>query len=85
MSRRSKHSIDLGLAILCTSNDSFGNPRPGGCKSLSEIALYCGCSRERIRQIADRGLRKIRNGLYEAGEAEEYRELLDALEKRQRP
>lgn len=46
--------IDIGLAILATKR----LPRSG--RSRTEIAAYCGCSRERIRQIEERALRRLR-------------------------
>lgn len=47
--------IDIGLAILGTK------PLPRSGRSRTEIAAYCGCSRERIRQIEERALRRLRN------------------------
>jgi hypothetical protein len=46
--------IDIGLAILSTM------PLPRGGRSCAEIAAYCGCSREAIRQIKERALRRLR-------------------------
>ena len=37
---------------------------PGRSYTLQEIADVVGVSRERIRQIEDQGLRKLRNKLY---------------------
>ncbi len=53
-----KASIDLGLAVSrlhCT----FGVP-----KTHHEIACYCGCSWQRIWQIEQKALRRIRKYLY---------------------
>jgi hypothetical protein len=47
--------IDIGLAILGTK------PMPRSGRSRSEIAAFCGCSRERIRQIEESALRRLRN------------------------
>jgi|SRR5215813_239650 len=67
------NSIDLGLAIL-----SVRNKTPDGLRryplTLQEIGYYCNCTRERVRQIEERGLRKIRQRL-----CEESPEYLDAL------
>lgn len=49
-------NIELGLAVMQAT-------RERGPFALQEIANYCGCSRERIRQIEERALRKIRNRL----------------------
>ena len=46
--------IDLGLALMrCYSV-------PGTAYTQSEIAAWCGCSSEAIRQIEDRAIRKLR-------------------------
>lgn len=54
---------DLGAALLqrrCIP----GNPLP-----LEDIAVWMGISRERVRQIQDNGLRKIRLRLLYSGPA----------------
>ena len=48
--------VALGTAIMQAT-------RERGPYTLQEIADYCGTSHERIRQIVDRALRKIRNRL----------------------
>ena len=45
-------NIDLGLAILASTNEP-----PHTCQT---IAAYCGCSRQRIQQIEQKALRKLR-------------------------
>ena len=45
-------NIDLGLAILASTSEP-----PHTCKT---IAAYCGCSRQRIQQIEQKALRKLR-------------------------
>jgi hypothetical protein len=47
-------SIDLGLAILGAT------ALPGTCHTLDQIAAYCDCAPERIRQIEQKALRKLR-------------------------
>jgi DNA-directed RNA polymerase sigma subunit (sigma70/sigma32) len=49
-------NIDLGLAILASTSEP-----PHTCKT---IAAYCGCSRQRIQQIEQKALRKLRATLY---------------------
>lgn len=49
-----KSSIDIGLAVLCAI-------KPGVPLSRSAIASACDCSEERIREIEERALRKLRN------------------------
>ena len=48
-----KPKIELGLAIMQAT-------RERGPYTFQEIANYCDCSRERIRQIYERALKKIR-------------------------
>jgi sigma-70-like protein len=48
--------IDLGLAILASTSEP-----PHTCQT---IAAYCGCSRQRIQQIEQKALRKLRGALY---------------------
>ena len=48
--------IDLGLAILASTSEP---PH-----TQNTIAAYCGCSRQRIQQIEQRALRKLRAALY---------------------
>lgn len=56
--KRSHCHIDLGLAILCTKEYSL----PIGVgRTVDEIAAFCGCSRQRIDQIYQRALRRLRN------------------------
>jgi DNA-directed RNA polymerase sigma subunit (sigma70/sigma32) len=45
-------NIDLGLAILASTSEP-----PHTCQT---IAAYCGCSRQRIQQIEQKALRKLR-------------------------
>ena len=49
--------IDLGLALLSTVCN------PGVELTLEDIAAWCNCSRERIRQIEEIALRKMRKKL----------------------
>ena len=49
-------NIDLGLAILASTSEP-----PHTAKT---IAAYCGCSRQRIQQIEQKALRKLRATLY---------------------
>jgi hypothetical protein len=55
--RRSDCSIDEGLAIISYVTAKHS---PRRCWTYEEQAYICGCSRERMRQIAERGLRKCR-------------------------
>ena len=48
--------IDLGLAILASTSEP-----PHTCRT---IAACCGCSRQRIQQIEQKALRKLRAALY---------------------
>ena len=48
--------IDLGLAILASTSEPPHTART--------IAAYCGCSRQRIQQIEQKALRKLRAALY---------------------
>jgi DNA-directed RNA polymerase sigma subunit (sigma70/sigma32) len=52
-----KQSIDLGLAIS-SLHSHHGVP-----KTCDEIAAYCGCSWQRISQIEQKALRKLRLAL----------------------
>ena len=52
--KQHKPSIDIGLAISATHSI------PGVPRSAADIAAYCGCSRQRIQQIEERALRKLR-------------------------
>ena len=45
-------NIDLGLAILASTSEP---PH-----TYQTIAAYCGCSRQRIQQIEQKALRKLR-------------------------
>ena len=45
-------NIDLGLAILASTSEP---PH-----TAQTIAAYCGCSRQRIQQIEQKALRKLR-------------------------
>ena len=49
-------NIDLGLAILASTSEP---PH-----TAQTIAAYCGCSRQRIQQIEQKTLRKLRAALY---------------------
>ena len=49
-------NIDLGLAILASTSQPPHTSRT--------IAAYCGCSRQRIQQIEQKALRKLRAALY---------------------
>jgi len=49
-------NIDLGLAILASTSEPPHTSRT--------IAAYCGCSRQRIQQIEQKALRKLRAALY---------------------
>src|SRR5262245_63878018 len=49
-------NIDLGLAILALTSEP---PH-----TAHTIAAYCGCSRQRIQQIEQKALRKLRAALY---------------------
>jgi hypothetical protein len=60
--RRPKGSvIDLGLAV------SGATLPPGQIRDTSEIASYCGCSRQMIHVIEKRALTKIRAALAASG------------------
>ncbi len=50
--------VDLKLRAMVEESE------PGRSYTLQEIADVVGVSRERIRQIEDQGLRKLRNKLY---------------------
>lgn len=52
---RHNQEIDLGLAV------SGALLPPGKSRSLSEIAAFCGCSRQYLEQIENKALLKIRN------------------------
>ncbi len=71
-----KSSIDLGLAI------SGLYARKGVPMTHDEIAAYCGCSWQRIWQIEQRGLRKLRNRLHFHKSDPEVRELIESLQGR---
>jgi hypothetical protein len=49
-------NIDLGLAILASTSEPPHTSRT--------IAAYCGCSRQRIQQIEQKALRKLRAAFY---------------------
>jgi len=49
--------IDIGLAVAGATLP------PGQCRDLSEIAAYCGCSRQLIHTIQNRAVAKIRDAL----------------------
>jgi DNA-directed RNA polymerase sigma subunit (sigma70/sigma32) len=49
-----KTAIDLGLAVLCAM-------KPGRPLTRGDIATVCGCSEQRIYEIEQRALRKLRN------------------------
>lgn len=64
--RDKSQRIDLGLALLARRT------LPGETYTHTEIAAYCGCSSERIRQIEMRALRKVRARFKHADELREY-------------
>ena len=49
--------IDLGLAISRLTME------PGECRTLAEIAAYCGCSRQGIQYIEQKAILKVRKRL----------------------
>jgi len=49
-----KNSIDVGLAVLCAI-------KPGVPMTREAIASACDCSEQRIYEIEQRALRKLRN------------------------
>jgi DNA-directed RNA polymerase sigma subunit (sigma70/sigma32) len=67
-----KASIDLGLAV------SGLHARKGVPMTTREIAAFCGCSKQRITQIEERALRKLRNRLMFVKDPE-LRELVESL------
>ena len=78
--RKNGSDIDLGLAILsCISNQ-------GERRSQSEIAAFCGCSRQRIEQIEAKALRKLRTRLRITckDNGQLYNELMNELFNRRR-
>ena len=63
--------INLGLDLLAMRTP------PGVELTQTEIAAWCGCRSEYIRQIEERGLRKIRRKLMSNPElAEAWREVI---------
>ena len=73
MPRRDRNfNIDVGLAALSKHN------KHGQQMTLDDMAYVCGCNRERIRQIQEQALRKIRYRLMESQDAEELRDQLRA-------
>lgn len=71
-------NVDLGLAVL-ELMESEGKIRPP--LTYEVIGSACGVSRERIRQIAARALRKIRTRLMFGNEQEQemWRELSETF------
>ena len=67
------HDIDIGLAALSKHN------KHGQQMTLDDMAYVCNCDRERIRQIQNQALRKLRSRIMENGETEELHEQLRAL------
>jgi len=68
--------IDLGLEV------ARKHMPPGGF-GLMELAAFCGCSHERIRQIQERALKRIR--LFAGRETlKELRAALEEIEARHR-
>lgn len=60
--------IDLGLAVL-------GAIVPPGVElTLEEIGVVCGCSKESVRLIQNRALKRIRKRLY--NREQEFREII---------
>lgn len=66
--------VDLGLDLLAR------RAMPGAAYSHTEIAAWCGCSAERIRQIERRALRKVRARFKDA---REFLEFFNELNSRQ--
>jgi DNA-directed RNA polymerase sigma subunit (sigma70/sigma32) len=60
-SMKKQDRIDLGLALLKSS------AHPGDTFSYDEIAAYCGCSANAVRDIEQKALAKLRRGLKRAG------------------
>jgi hypothetical protein len=52
---RNTSNVDLGLAI------SGALLRPGERRQATDIAAFCGCSPQNIRQLETRALKKLRN------------------------
>jgi hypothetical protein len=48
-------NVDLGLAI------SGATLPPGKTRNCTEIAAYCGCSKQNIEQLENKALRKLRH------------------------
>lgn len=65
--------INLGLAV------SGLHSQKGVPRTCDDIASYCGCSRQRIQQIEERALRKLRYKL-RIGHPE-LRELMESLKR----
>jgi DNA-directed RNA polymerase sigma subunit (sigma70/sigma32) len=55
--KHERRRIDLGLAI------SRALMHPGQTRTLSELAAFCGCTRQNIHFIEQRALRKMRDRL----------------------
>jgi len=53
-----EHRTDLGLAI------AHAACLPGQRRTLEEIASFCACRNQNIRQIEQRALRKLRKALF---------------------
>ena len=64
--------IDLGLAICPIKNR-------GKQLTLEEISAYCGCSRNRIHQIEQKALAKVRRLLRLQGISRDLAEALRGL------
>lgn len=53
--------IELGLAVSAISLP------PGQTRTLHELAAYCGCSKQTIKQIQTNAITKIRQALRRRG------------------
>jgi SpoU rRNA methylase family enzyme len=47
--------VDLGLAI------SGATLPPGKTRTITEIAAFCGCSKQNIEQLENKALKKLRH------------------------
>lgn len=70
MSVEPNPDIDLGLAVSALSL------RYGETRTQVELAAFCNCSPQRIDQIEQKALRKIRNALRDNPKYAELREYI---------